>query len=163
MPFQLLFLHEPKFITFTDSLLTFQSKTLSEDRKAHFEEEIKTLSGALKAQYDQANKEYEGTHKYLTCQNFILFFLNHSDHLFSISDLPASTPLVDLSKMADLDMSELPKVEESGERCRCRIQEFIINELSSDQAAVLSEDKLQHLVVGVSLTTNSYRLEFATF
>ena len=38
----------------------FQSKILSENHKAHFEEEIKTLSGALKAQYDKANKEYEG-------------------------------------------------------------------------------------------------------
>ena len=26
-------------------------------------------------------------------------------------DLPASTPLIDLSKMADLDMGKLPKVE----------------------------------------------------
>ena len=67
-----------------------------------------------------------------------------------IPDLPASTPLVDLSKMANLDMSKLPKVEDSGERCVRRIQEFIINELSSDQAAVLPEDKLQRLVVGVS-------------
>ena len=54
--------------------------------------------------------------------------------------------------MADLDMSKLPKVEDSGERCVRRIQEFIINELSSDQAAVLPEDKLQRLVVGVSFT-----------
>ena len=38
----------------------FQSKVLSEERRTHFEEEIKTLSGALKAQYDQANKEYAG-------------------------------------------------------------------------------------------------------
>ena len=52
--------------------------------------------------------------------------------------------------MADLDMSKLPKVEESGDRCIRRIQEFIINELSSDQAAVLPEDKLQRLIVGVS-------------
>ena len=52
--------------------------------------------------------------------------------------------------MADLDMKKLPKVEESGEWCVRRIQEFIINELSSDQAAVLPEDKLQCLVVGVS-------------
>ena len=71
--------------------------------------------------------------------------------IFFISDLPSSTLLVDLSKMADLDMKKLPKVEESGERCIRRIQEFIINELSSDQAAVLPEDKLQRLVVGVSL------------
>ena len=52
--------------------------------------------------------------------------------------------------MADLDMGKLPKVEESGERCVRRIQEFIINELSSLEAAVLPEDKLQQLVVGVS-------------
>ena len=41
----------------------FQSKVLLEDRKTHFEEEIRMLSGALKAQYDQANKEYEGNLK----------------------------------------------------------------------------------------------------
>ena len=35
----------------------FQSKVLSDERRTHFEEEIKTLSGALKAN-DQANKEY---------------------------------------------------------------------------------------------------------
>ena len=65
-------------------------------------------------------------------------------------DLPASTPLVDLSKMADIDMKKLPKVEEVGDRCIRRIQEFIINKLSSEESAVLPEDKLQHLVVGVS-------------
>ena len=64
-------------------------------------------------------------------------------------DLPASTPLIDLSKMADLDMGKLPKVEESGKRCVRIIQEFIINELSSSEAAVLPEDKLQRLVVRV--------------
>ena len=47
-------------VVFTNSSSLLQSKALSADRKAHFEEEIKMLSGALKAQYDQANKEYEG-------------------------------------------------------------------------------------------------------
>ena len=55
--------------------------------------------------------------------------------------------------MADLDMEKLPEVEESGDRCIRRIQEFIINELSSDQAAVLPEDKLQRLLVGVSFVS----------
>ena len=41
--------------------------------------------------------------------------------MFLLLDLPASTPLVDLSKMAALDMGKLPKVEESGERCIQRI------------------------------------------
>ena len=31
------------------------------------------------------------------------------------TDLPASTPLVDLSKMADIDMKK--QVEEAGNRC----------------------------------------------
>ena len=75
--------------------------------------------------------------------SFIKFFI------LILLDLPPSTPLIDLSKMADLDMGKLPKVEESGERCIRRIQEFIINELSSSQTAVLLEDKLQRLVVGV--------------
>ena len=134
----------------------FQSKVLSEEWKTHFEEEIKTLSGTLKAQYDQANKEYAGILRFhlISCTNLISDILNcfPFDYLiFFISDLPSSTPLVDLSKMVDLDMKKLPKVEESGERCIRRIQEFIINELSSDQAAVLPEDKLQRLVVRVSL------------
>ena len=55
--------------------------------------------------------------------------------------------------MEDLDMGKLPKVEESGDRCIRRIQEFIINELSSDQAAVLPEDKLQRLLVRVSFVS----------
>ena len=46
-------------------------------------------------------------------------------------------------------MGKLPKVEESGERCIRKIQEFIINELSSSEAAVLPKDKLQRLIVGV--------------
>ena len=79
-------------------------------------------------------------------------------------DLPASMPLIDLSKMADLDMGKLPKVEESGKRCMRRIQEFIINELSSSEAAVLPEDKLQRLVVGVSGFLQTFNeLEFVTF
>ena len=74
-------------------------------------------------------------------------------------------PLINLSKMADLDMGKLPKVEESGERCMRRIQEFIINELSSSEAAVLPEDKLQRLVVGVSgfFLQTFNELEFVTF
>ena len=73
-------------------------------------------------------------------------------------------PLIDLSKMADLDMGNLLKVEESGERCVRRIQEFIINELSSSEAAVLPEDKLQRLVVRVCGFLQTFNeLEFVTF
>ena len=68
----------------------------------------------------------------------------------SITDLPPDTKLTDLSKLADLDMKKLPHPEESGDRCIHRIQEFLINEMSSTECGVLPEDKLQRLVVGVS-------------
>ena len=77
-------------------------------------------------------------------------------------DLPADTPLTDLSKLADLDMKKLPDPEESGDRCIRKIQEFLIHEMSHTECGVLSEDKLQRLLVGVStfyfptdLATNS--------
>ena len=61
-------------------------------------------------------------------------------------------------------MGKLPKVEESGERCIRKIQEFIINELSSSEAAVLPEDKLQRLVVGVcKFLQLSNELKFVSF
>ena len=66
--------------------------------------------------------------------------------------------------MAALDMGKLPKVEESGERCIRKIQEFIINELSSSEAAVLPEDKLQWLIVGVcKFLQLSNELDFVSF
>ena len=66
--------------------------------------------------------------------------------------------------MAALDMGKLLKVEESGKRCIRKIQEFIINELSSSEAAVLPEDKLQRLIVGVcKFFQLSNELEFVSF
>lgn len=82
----------------------------------------------------------------------------------SITDLPSDTKLTDLSKLADLDMNKLPHPEESGDRCIRRIQEFLINEMSSAECGVLPEDKLQRLVVGVSTLSffqqTFYKLEF---
>ena len=60
--------NEPKFVPspyrisfYSYSFLFFQSKNLAVDRKEKFQEEIRTLTGSLKAHYDQANKEYAGT------------------------------------------------------------------------------------------------------
>ena len=81
---------------------------------------------------------------------FELFVLNNLSFSFFL-DLPADTPLTDLSKLADLDMKKLPNPEESGDRCIRRIQEFLIHEMSSTECGVLPEDKLQRLLVGVSI------------
>ena len=130
-------------------------------------------SGALKAQYDQANKEYKGNSKFSHFSVTLLKYLTSVILFYEILlpipnvlllDLPVSTPLIDLSKMAALDMGKLLQVEESCERCIRRIQEFIINELSSSEAAVLPEDKLQQLVVRVcNFLQPSNELEFASF
>ena len=82
--------------------------------------------------------------------HYLLFDFTILNQYLSITDLPPHTKLTDLSKLADLDMNKLPHPEESGDRCIRRIQEFLINEMSSTECGVLPEDKLQRLVVGVS-------------
>ena len=51
--------------------------------------------------------------------------------------------------LAGFNLSKLPKTEESGERCIRKIQEFMVHDVSSKEVAVLPEDKLQKLAVGV--------------
>ena len=85
---------------------------------------------------------------YITHYLFLFFVF------FFFLDLPADTPLTDLSKLADLDMKKLPDPEESGDRCIRKIQEFLIHEMSNTECGVLPEDKLQRLLVGVSTFTS---------
>ena len=51
--------------------------------------------------------------------------------------------------LAGFDLNKLPKTEEAGERCIRKIQEYMIHDVSSKEVAVLPEDKLQKLAVGV--------------
>ena len=67
----------------------------------------------------------------------------------AILDLPPDTPLLDLHKMAATDMTKLPKMDKSGERCICAVQEWMLEEKSSSECAVLAEDTLQRILVGV--------------
>ena len=70
-----LFLHELEFVfslglisnelksafKFVNVILYFLQKVaLSTDRRKQFQNELDTLSGALKAKYDEINKEYQG-------------------------------------------------------------------------------------------------------
>ena len=78
--------------------------------------------------------------------------------------MPPDTPMLDLSKIAGMDLSKLPGVEQSGERCIRNIQEWLLHEVSSSETAILPEDKLQRILVGVlefvSFTPIYYKLEF---
>ena len=103
---------------------------------------------------------------YFNILHYLFLDFTLLNQYLSITDLPSDTKLTDLSKLADLDMNKLPHPEESGDRCIRRIQEFLINEMSSAECGVLPEDKLQRLVVGVSTlsffqqTFFFYKLEF---
>ena len=75
--------------------------------------------------------------------------------------------MLDLSKIASMDLSKLPGVEQSGERHIRNIQEWLLHEVSSSETAILPEDKLQCILVGVhkffSFHLFYYKLEFANF
>ena len=66
-----------------------------------------------------------------------------------MTDLPEDTPVVNLHHMADIDAKKLPKMEESVDRCIHNIQEWMLHECSGAECAVLPEDKLQRILVGV--------------
>ena len=70
--------------------------------------------------------------------------------MISNSDLPDDTPIVDLHKLAGLDERKLPKMEKSGERLLRDVKEWMLKERSSAECAVLPEDKIQCIMVGVS-------------
>ena len=55
--------------------------------------------------------------------------------------------------MAGLDVSKLPKMETSGRDCIRNVQEWMFSERSSKECAVLPEDTLQRILVGVSTLT----------
>ena len=72
--------------------------------------------------------------------------------------------MLDLSKIAGMDLEKLPGVEQSGERCIRNIQEWLLHEVSSDETAILPGDKLQRIMVGVCISfLPVYKLEFATY
>ena len=51
--------------------------------------------------------------------------------------------MVDLHKLADLDVMKMSKMEKSGERMLRDVQEWMLAEKSSEECAVLPEDTLQ--------------------
>ena len=74
--------------------------------------------------------------------------------------------MLDLSKIAGMDLSKLPGVEQSGERCIRNIQEWLLNEVSSSETAILPEDKLQRILVGytkVLVNVINHELESVNF
>ena len=61
-----------------------------------------------------------------------------------------------MDKLTGFDLRTLPNVEEAGESCVRKIQEYMLHDISSKEAAILPEDKLQKLAVGVCILKYSY-------
>ena len=80
---------------------------------------------------------------------FFFFFFLKTLMSYLILDLPPYTKLEDMDLLAGFDLRKLPKVEEAGEGCIRKIQEYMIHDVSSKEVAILPEDKLQKLAVGV--------------
>ena len=68
-----------------------------------------------------------------------------------LSELPSDTPLLDLDKAAGIDLSSLSRPEKKGEEIIKEITEWLLTETSSSESAIFSQDKIQRLLVGVSL------------
>ena len=52
--------------------------------------------------------------------------------------------------MASLDLEKLPDVEKTGEQIIREAIELLLTETDSKESAILPEDKVQRLLVGVS-------------
>ena len=66
-----------------------------------------------------------------------------------ILDLPEDAHVLEVDKIINLDTSQL-KTEETGEKIVTKLQQWLLTKTEPDQRAVLPEDKIQRLLVGVS-------------
>ena len=66
-----------------------------------------------------------------------------------ISEIPKGDKVFDVEEAINLDASKL-ETETTGERIVKQIQEWLLTKVSSSETAVLPEDKMQKLLVGVS-------------
>ena len=80
--------------------------------------------------------------------------------LLFISDLASDSKTLDVNEVINLDPSKI-KIEETGERIVCKIQDWLLKEASSKEIASLPEDTTQRLLVGVSFIDSIYLGKFA--
>ena len=69
--------------------------------------------------------------------------------LFLFPDLPKDTPIFNVDKIINLDTQKL-QTETMGAKIVSEIQDWLLTLVSSQETAVLPEDKMQCLLVGIS-------------
>ena len=78
--------------------------------------------------------------------DFFFFFF-----ILLLLALPPDTPLSDLGALAAYDLSKLPDAHKSGEDIIRDIQSELLTRFGSEEAAVISEENAQKLMVGVRI------------
>ena len=72
--------------------------------------------------------------------------------IISISEIPKDDKIFNLEEAINLDASRL-QTETTGEKIVKQIQEWLLTKVNSSETAVLPEDKMQRLLVGVSFNS----------
>ena len=78
---------------------------------------------------------------------FIIHLLNCCEFLLDLLD---DDPILNLDKMINLDPEQL-KTETTGEHIIRQLQEYLLSKVDPNERAVLPEDKIQRLLVSVSI------------
>ena len=73
------------------------------------------------------------------------------------TDLPGDAKVFDVDAIINLDTQKL-QTETTGAKIIEEIQEWLLTRVSSQETAVLPDDKVQRLLVGVSIYTLYYFL-----
>ena len=71
--------------------------------------------------------------------------------MFSFADLPEDAKVFDVDAIINLDTQKL-QTETTGAKIIEEIQEWLLTRVSSQETAVLPDDKVQRLLVGVSIS-----------
>ena len=139
------------------SLIYLQGDRLLTERQADFNRQLDHLAEPLSAMYEQTTKEYLGIlFKFLVFLSFLWkftpFFLIIM--LFSFSRSSKGCAHLQCGRILNLDTQKL-QTETTGAKIVSEIQDWLLTRVSSQETAVLPEDKMQCLLVGVS---NSFLL-----
>ena len=106
----------------------------------------------LGALYDEMHKKYEGIsiliHYFSKKFIFIKIYQNHQEQYFHNSDLPKDAKAFEVDKILNLNTEQL-QTETTGEKIIQEIQEWLLTQASSPEAAVLPDDRAQCLLVRV--------------
>ena len=84
-----------------------------------------------------------------TFQSSIHFLFSGYLEVFILTYLPEDARVYDVDGMINLDTQKL-QTEAMGEKIIKEIQEWLLTRVGSQETAVLPEDKIQRLLVGVS-------------